>query len=74
MTKKISTLFYLSAQDDRTMTSGWSGARYFRSYGRELVSKAGDFVERKVGRAIVERSRRARRKSTSSGKSEPSAQ
>ena len=37
------------------MTSGGQGAPFFRRYGRELVSKTGDFVEEKLGGATVER-------------------
>ena len=37
--KKTSHFIFLFAKDDQTMTSGLQRAQYFRSYGRELVSK-----------------------------------
>ena len=37
--KKVSPFICLFAKDNQTMTSGWQGAPYFRSYGRMLVSK-----------------------------------
>ena len=42
--------YFLVAKDDRTMTSGWQGTPYFRSYGREGAGfKTGDFVEEELG-------------------------
>ena len=37
------------------MTSGWQGAPYFRSYGRELASKPAISLKKSWGGAIVER-------------------
>ena len=51
--EKTSSMYFLSLQKDyRTMTSGWQGAPYFRSYGRELVSKLAISLK-KVGGATV---------------------
>ena len=47
--KKKSPFVFLFAKSDRTMTSGWQGAPYFRSYGRELVSKSAISLIKKSG-------------------------
>ena len=47
--EKTSSDIFILAKVYRTMTSGRQGAPYFRRYGRELVSKTGDFVEENFG-------------------------
>ena len=47
--KKASSNIFMFAKVYRTMTSGRQGAPSFRRYGRELVSKTGDFVKEKLG-------------------------
>ena len=39
MEKQSSYIFLYATLDNRTVTSGWHGAPYFRTYDRELVSK-----------------------------------
>ena len=55
MKQKISYYIFLIEKDDRTMTSGWQGARYFRRYGRELMSEPAISLKKGWGRATVER-------------------
>ena len=47
--KTLSPCVFLFAKDDRTMTSGWHGALYFRGYGRELVSKPAISLNKSYG-------------------------
>ena len=47
--KNIPSCIFLFAKDYRARTSGWQGAPYFKIFGRDLVSKTGDFVQQKLG-------------------------
>ena len=52
--KQIFGMYFLLAKDDRTMTSGWQGAAYFRRYPAGSWFQRGDFVQEKMQGATVE--------------------
>ena len=47
---KLSPFIFLFSKDDRTMTSGWQRAPYFRRNGRESAGfTTGNFVKERLG-------------------------